>query len=54
VLTDDYYYCSEDDTVYDLRSGEVLDKKDYEDEIQKYQKELQISDIFWKKMHCGS
>jgi len=30
VLTDDYYYCSEDDTVYDLRSGEVLDKKDYE------------------------
>jgi len=54
VLTDDYYYCSEDDTVYDLRSGEVLDKKDYEDEIQKYQKELQISDIILEKMHCGS
>jgi len=49
VLTDDYYYCSEDDTVYDLRSGEVLDKKDYEDEIQKYQKELQISDIILEK-----
>lgn len=49
VLTDDYYYCSEDDTVYDLRSGEVLDKKAYEDEIQKYQKELQISDIILEK-----
>jgi len=32
-----------------LRSGEVLDKKDYEDEIQKYQKELQISDIILEK-----
>ncbi|HOM03287.1 MAG TPA: LTA synthase family protein [Acetivibrio sp.] len=49
VLTDDYYYCSEDDTVYDIKSGEVLDKKDYEDEIVKYQKELRISDIILEK-----
>lgn len=49
VLTDEYYYCSEDDTVYDMKTGEVLDKKDYEEEIQKYQKELRISDIILEK-----
>lgn len=49
VLTDSYYYCSEDDTVYDIKNGEVLDKKDYEDEIKEYQKDLRISDIILEK-----
>lgn len=49
VLTDDYYYNSEDDTVYDIKNGEALDKQSYEDEIRKYQNELKISDIILEK-----
>jgi phosphoglycerol transferase MdoB-like AlkP superfamily enzyme len=45
VLTDDYYYSSEADTVYALKNGSVLDKAVYLDEIEKYRNELKISDM---------
>jgi len=49
VLTDDYYYSSEADTVYDLKNGSELDKDIYTEEIEKYRKELKISDLIIEK-----
>lgn len=49
VLTDDYYYSSEDDTVYALKNGSVLDKAVYLDEIEKYRNALKISDMIIEK-----
>jgi len=49
VLTDDYYYSSEADTVYDLKNGSELDKDIYIEEIEKYRKELKISDLIIEK-----
>ncbi|NLP14183.1 MAG: LTA synthase family protein [Clostridium sp.] len=49
VLTDDYYYSSEADTVYDLKNGSILDKAIYLDQIEKYRNELKISDLIIEK-----
>lgn len=49
VLTDDYYYSSQDDAVYDIKDGSALNKELYEEEIKKFQNDLRISDLILEK-----
>ncbi|WP_105616848.1 LTA synthase family protein [Vallitalea okinawensis] len=49
VMTDQFMYLSSTGEVYDMETGELLDKALYEDEIKKYQQDLIISDIILEK-----
>lgn len=48
VITDEFIYAGSEGNVYN-RDGKLVNKADYEDEILKYQKDLQISDIILNK-----
>jgi phosphoglycerol transferase MdoB-like AlkP superfamily enzyme len=53
VITRDYAYVSADDTVYGA-DGQPLEKGAFSQEIEKYQKELDISDIILQKNALAS
>lgn len=49
VITDKYLYLSDDNNVFNMTSGEELNKADYLDEIKMYQNDLYISDLVLEK-----
>ncbi len=49
VVTDDYIFVNESGFVYDTKTGEMLNKEEYIDEIKAYQQLLNISEIMIKK-----
>lgn len=49
IMTDDYMYLNETGTVYDMRTGEILNKDDYIEDIKKKLNYLKASDIIINK-----
>lgn len=49
VITDDFFYFSDEDKVYDIKTGSALDREALDKEIKLYQKDLDISDLMLEK-----
>lgn len=49
VMSDDYMYLSKKSTLYDMKTGELLDLKLYKNDIDKKLNELRVSDIIINK-----
>lgn len=49
VVTDEYYYFSDEDKVYDFKNGNELNKADYDQKIKEYLEDLKISDLILEK-----
>ncbi|NLD48304.1 MAG: LTA synthase family protein, partial [Clostridiaceae bacterium] len=49
VITDDYYYFSDDKKAYDINSGSVLKEDAYSEEVAGYQRLLNISDLILER-----
>lgn len=53
IVTDEFYYFSDENKVYDFKSGKQLDKAVYNEEIKQYLEELRISDLILEKNAFG-
>jgi len=49
VITDEFYYFSDENKVYDFKSGKELDRAAYDEEIKRYLEDLRISDLILEK-----
>lgn len=53
IVTNDFYYFSDEDKVYDFKNGQQLDRATYEDKINQYLEDLRISDLISEKNAFG-
>lgn len=53
IVTDDFYYFSDEDKVYDFKNGTQLDRAAYDGEIKQYLEDLRISDLILEKNAFG-
>lgn len=53
VITDEFIYFSDDDKVFNFKTGEQLDKAAYSEKIHQYQEDLRISDLILEKNAFG-
>ncbi|OPZ94575.1 MAG: Lipoteichoic acid synthase 2 [Firmicutes bacterium ADurb.Bin419] len=53
VVTDEYYYFSDEDKVYGFKNGEEMDKATYDKKINEYVEDLRISDVILEKNAYG-
>jgi len=49
IVTDEFYYFSNENKVYDYKSGKELDRTLYDEEIKQYLEDLRISDLILEK-----
>ncbi len=52
-VTDEFYYFSDEDTIYDFNSGKQLDRAAYDEQIKQYLEDLRISDLILEKNAFG-
>jgi lipoteichoic acid synthase len=52
-VTDEVYYFSDEDKIYDFNSGKQLDRTAYDQQIKQYLEELRISDLILEKNAFG-
>lgn len=53
VITDEFIYFSDDDKVFNFKTGEQLDKAAYSEKISQYQEDLRVSDLILEKNAFG-
>ncbi|PKM94095.1 MAG: hypothetical protein CVU84_11585 [Firmicutes bacterium HGW-Firmicutes-1] len=53
VITNEYVYIAQEETLYDFETGKVLDKSQYMDEINKYYDQLLAQDLIYKSDYFG-
>ncbi|WP_010251677.1 LTA synthase family protein [Acetivibrio cellulolyticus] len=53
VVTGDFFYFSDENKVYDFKSGQQLNKASYDKKIGEYQEDLRISDLILEKNAYG-
>lgn len=53
IVTDEFYYFSDENKIYDFMTGAELNKASYDEEINKYLEDLRISDLILEKNAFG-